>query len=185
VATKSNGGQVFSYINVKNAFTQGLEFEIEWQPASFLKIASGYQYLQTADKEELNSIKSGKEFTRDPNGTSRNLKRSEYVGLPNRSKNMFNLKFTFENAKKLFATARFIYRSKWAVANRDGNSVYNSNDEFARGFLLLNISAGKELQQGLSLQGGIENVLNYQDLGYLPNLPGRMIYLGIRFGFNK
>ena len=98
---------------------------------------------------------------------------------------MANLKFTFENQKEFFATARFIYRSQWAVANRDGNGVYNSNDEFAEGFMLVNISTGKKLKNGIRLQAGMDNVFNYQDVNYLPNLQGRMIYIGAQFKLNK
>lgn len=185
VATKSNGAQIYSYINIKNAYTQGGEAEINWQPLRQLKISSGYQLLITADKEELKSVKAGKEFTRDANGFSRVLNRDEYTGLPNRSKHMANLKFTFENQKEFFATARFIYRSQWAVANRDGNGVYNSNDEFAEGFMLVNISTGKKLKNGIRLQAGMDNVFNYQDVNYLPNLQGRMIYVGAQIKLNK
>ncbi len=178
VATRNNGSQIFSYINIKNAYTQGGELEINWQPIRTLTISSGYQWLQTADKDELKSIKAGKEFTRDENGFSRVLRRDEYIGLPNRSKHMANLKFTYENKKNFFTTTRFIYRSQWAVGNSDGNSVYNSNDEFANGFVLINISAGKELKNGIRLNAGMDNVFNYRDINYLPNLQGRMIYIG-------
>ena len=96
---------------------------------------------------------------------------------------MANLKLTYENEKKFFATSRFIYRSRWAVTNSDGNSVYNTNDEFAPGFLLVNVSAGKQLKSGLRLQAGMDNVFNYQDVDNLPALQGRMIYLSAHFNF--
>lgn len=183
VATKSNGAQIFSYINIKNAYTQGAELELNWRPLRFLKITSGYQYLQTADKDELRHVKEGKAYTRDANGYSRVLTRGEYAGLPNRSRHMANLKCTFENTHDFFATARLSYRSRWAVADRDGNGVYNNQDEFANGFALVNISAGKKLKNGIRLSAGMENVFNYRDINYLPNLPGRNIYLGAQFNF--
>jgi outer membrane receptor for ferrienterochelin and colicins len=94
---------------------------------------------------------------------------------------MVNLKFTYENEKNFYATARFIYRSRWAVADKDGNGLYNTNDEFANGFLLTNISAGKEFKNGTRINAGIDNVFNYQDKSYLPNLQGRNIYIGAQF----
>jgi outer membrane receptor for ferrienterochelin and colicins len=181
VAIRSNGSQIFSYINVKNAYTEGSDLEVSWQVIKPLQVSAGYQLLFTADKSDLKNIKTGKEFTRDENGYSRLLKRSEYSGLPNRSRHMANLKLSYEDEKKFFVTTRLVYRSKWAVANSDGNSVYNSNDEFAKGFLLVNLSAGKQLNKSFRLQGGMENVLNYQDVNHLPNLQGRMIYLGAQF----
>jgi outer membrane receptor for ferrienterochelin and colicins len=185
VATNANGAQIFSYVNIKNGFTQGAEVEINWQPVKVLKISLGYQYLRTADKEELKNVKAGNEYTRNDNGTSRVLNRNEYIGLPNRSRHMTNLKFTYETESNFFATARFIYRSRWAVANSDGNGVYNTRDEFAKGFLLINLSAGKEFQNGIRLNAGMDNVLNYGDKNYLPNLGGRTIYLGAQFKLLK
>ena len=185
VATKSNGAQIFSYINIKNGYTQGGELEVNWQPVKVLKIATGYQYLLTADKNELENVKAGKEYTRNSDGTSRILSRSEYAGLPNRSKHMANIKFIYENEKNFFATTRFIYRSQWAVANSDGNGVYNSNDEFANGFVLVNISAGKEFKNGIRVNAGMDNIFNYQDKNYLPNMQGRHIYLGAQFKLIK
>ena len=185
VATKSNGAQIFSYINIKNGYTQGGELEINWQPVNVIKIATGYQYLLTADKNELENVKAGKEYTRNSDGTSRILSRNEYAGLPNRSKHMANLKFTYEDEKNFFATTRFIYRSQWAVANSDGNGVYNTNDEFANGFLLINISAGKEFKNGIRINAGMDNIFNYQDKNYLPNMQGRNIYIGAQFKLLK
>lgn len=183
VATKSNGGQIFSYINIKNAYTRGAELELNYVPAKGLSISTGYQYLQTGDKDELKRIKNQQEYTRNPDGISRLLKRSEYIGLPNRSSHMANLKLLYENESKVFVTTRFVYRSQWAVANLDGNTVYNSNDEFANGFLLINISLGKELNNGLRLNAGIDNLTNYQDVNYLPNQIGRTIYVGLQKSF--
>ncbi|MCX6317868.1 MAG: TonB-dependent receptor [Bacteroidetes bacterium] len=180
VATRINGSQIFSYINVKNAYTQGGEIATDFQLLKSFRISAGYQLLFTADKEELKSVKAGEQFTRDANGYSRILTRSEYTGLPNRSRHMANLKLNYENASRFFATARFLYRSQWAVANSDGNTVYNSNDEFAKGYVQVNISAGKELKNGLRLNAGVDNLLNYQDANYLPNMQGRMIYIGVQ-----
>lgn len=185
VATKSNGGQVFSYINVKKAFTQGGEFEIKWKPLKTIAITGGYQFLNTADKDELQSVKDGKQFTRDANGYSRLLKLKEYIGLPNRSRHMANLRITWERPDKFYATLRFSYRSKWAVADKDGNGIYNEQDEFANGFMLTNLTAGRELANGWRLQLGADNLMNYRDLNYLPNLPGRMIYLSAQYNFFK
>jgi outer membrane receptor for ferrienterochelin and colicins len=185
VATKNNGSQVFSYINVKKAYTQGVELEMNWKPLHQLTISSGYQSLETADKDELKSVKEGKLFTRDNNGYSRLLTKNEYAGLPNRSQHMANIKFKWENEKKWYATARFAYRSKWAVADKDGNGIYNKQDEFANGFVQVNISAGREWSNGVRLQAGMDNVLNYRDINYLPNLQGRMLYLGLQYEFFK
>jgi outer membrane receptor for ferrienterochelin and colicins len=185
VATKSTGAQIFSYINIKNAFTQGGEVEINWQLLKTLKISSGYQLLLTADKDQLKSVKADQVYTRDASGFSRLMNRNEYTGLPNRSRHMANLKLGYENDNHFFATARFIYRSQWAVSDKDGNGVYNSNDEFAKGYMQVNISAGKELKKGIRLNAGMDNVFNYRDINNLPNLQGRMIYVGLQTSLLK
>ncbi len=184
VAVRKNGTQIFSYINVNNAYTQGAESEINWKPVTKLKVDAGYQLLLTADKDELKQIKKGGVYTRDASGFSRVLSRNEYIGLPNRSKHMANLKLTYE-FKNFFANTRIIYRSKWAVADADGNGVYNTNDEFANGYAQVNIAAGKDLKNGLRLQAGMDNVLNYRDINNLPNLPGRMIWLSVNYKLIK
>ena len=181
IATKSNGAQIFSYINVKNAYTEGLEIEFKFKLNNQFNISTGYQYLSTADKEDLQNIKAGNVYTRNADGTSRLLKRSEYIGLPNRSKYMGNFKINYEPTNKFYSTLRFIYRSKWYIADSDGNGLYNTNDESAKGFVLINASAGYNINKRIKIYGGIDNILNHQDANYLPNLQGRMIFMGINF----
>jgi len=186
VAYKTNGSQIFSYLNVRNAYTQGFDADVNYKLGNNLLLSTGYQFLLTADKEQLREIKEGKIFTKDANGFSRKMDRSEYIGLPNRSKHMANFKLSYEHpAKKVFANIRCIYRSKWAVSDKDGNGLYNTNDEFATGFTQVNISAGKSFSNGIRLQLGIDNIGNYIDVNSLPNLPGRQYYLSFNYSISK
>lgn len=184
VATRINGTQIFSYINVNKAWTEGGETEIAYRGFKNLQLSTGYQFLLTADKDERKAVQEKTIYTRDENGFSRLLKVSEYAGLPNRSRHMANFKITWDN-KKTFFTTRFIYRSPWAVGDADGNGVYNKQDEFANGFLQVNISGGTKLGNMLRMQAGIDNLFNYQDITNLPNLQGRMIYIGFYYNFIK
>jgi outer membrane receptor for ferrienterochelin and colicins len=95
VAYKTGGAQIFSYLNVKNAFTQGIETDIKYQYNQKWGLSAGYQFLLTGDQAEINAINEGKVFTRDQNGFSRKMSQSEYVGLPNRSKHMANIKLQY------------------------------------------------------------------------------------------
>lgn len=185
VATKINGAQIFSYINIKNAYTQGAEIQINWQAFKSIQISSGYQYLLTADKDELAKIKSGQIYTRNPDGTSRKLLLSEYVGLPNRSSHMANLKITYENNHSFFATIRLLYKSKWYISDIDGNGLINTSDESAKSYSIMNLSAGKTINNTTRITFGIDDIFNYKDLNYLPNLQGRMIYLSANFKINN
>lgn len=182
VAYKTGGAQIFSYLNVKNAFTQGIETDIKFRYNARWSFAAGYQFLLTGDQAEINAINEGKVFTRDANGFSRRMSRSEYVGLPNRSKHMANLKVQYDY-QDFFANLRTLYRSRWATTDTDGNGLFNSNDAFANGYVQLNMSVGKTLQNGLSIQTGIDNLFNYTDVLNLPNLPGRIVYMSLSYNF--
>ncbi|MCX6293568.1 MAG: TonB-dependent receptor, partial [Sphingobacteriales bacterium] len=179
VATKLTGAQIFSYINIKKAYTQGLEFDLKWKATKTISLSTGYQLLETADKDELANIKAGKVYTRNADGTSRLLLMKEYTGLANRSKHMGNIKITYENKNGFFINTRLIYKSQWYVGDRDGNGLLNTNDEKGNGYLLINMAAGKTINKKLNINIGMDNVTNYQDVNYLPNLSGRMIYLSI------
>jgi len=181
VATRSNGAQIFSYINIKNAYTQGLEAEAKWQPNKKINITTGYQYLESADKDELKNISAKKVFTRNPDGTSRIMIDDEYRGLPNRSKHMFNFKVFYEPTDVTFVTMRVMYKSQWYVSDRDGNGLINSKDESAKGFYTSNFSAGIKLGKISTMTVGMDNITNYKDISYLPNLQGRMIFCSANF----
>jgi len=180
VATRVNGSQLFSYLNVKRAFTQGLETSFQWQLHKNWSINTGYQLLLTGDKEELARIKQGKEYVRDFNGSSRVMNSNDYIGLPNRSKHQGQLKIKYENVKAGYAFLRLLYRSRWTVANSNGNGVHDVQDEYANGFVQLHIAGGLPINNSISIQAGIDNLLNYQDVFYLPNLAGRTVFVTLR-----
>ncbi len=183
VATKINGGQIFSYININKAFTLGGEINTTLNIRHGFTISAGYQFLNTGDKEEVSKIKKGLIFTRNNDGTSRTLLLSEYRGLAARSTHMANLKGSWEIEKGHFANIRFLYRSGWYVTDKDGNGVYNSGDEKAKGNLIINCATGRKIGKKTMITLGIDNLLNYQDVTYLPNLQGRMIYTSINYTF--
>lgn len=182
VAYKTGGAQIFSYLNVKNAFTQGIETDIKYRYNAHWSFSTGYQFLLTGDQAEIDAINNGKVFTRDQNGFSRKMDRSEYVGLPNRSKHMANLKIQYDY-QNFFANTRALYRSRWATTDTDGNGIFNTNDAFAKGYIQLNMAAGQNFTNGLTVQAGIDNVLSYTDVLNLPNLPGRTFYLSVSYNF--
>jgi outer membrane receptor for ferrienterochelin and colicins len=86
------------------------------------------------------------------------------------------LKFNYTSSTGLFANFRAIYRSQWAVNNTNGNEVFDKGDEFAKGFVSLHTSIGKDYRNGISFQLGCDNISNYIDASNLPNLPGRTYF---------
>ena len=185
VATRVDNSQIFSYINIKNAYTQGLETSVKYKFLKGFSTEAGYQLLLTADKDELATLKKGNYYyTRDANGYSVLLQRSDYIGLPNRSRHMANLKINYEHPQQhWFVNLRNIYRSDWAVFDKDGNGIYNKQDGFAKGFLLINLSAGMEFKNGFRVQAGLDNLTNYTDVNNLPNMPGRTAYISLNYSF--
>ncbi len=187
VATRQDNTQIYSYVNIQRAFTQGIETNIKYIINPNFTLNAGYQFLQTADKDELKKVKAGNYYyTRDANNYSVLLKKNDYIGLPNRSPHMATLKLIYEAPKqKWFANARAIYRSKWVVFDKDGNGIYNKQDEFAEGFIQLNSSAGIHFKNGFRLQAGADNILNHVDANNLPNAAGRTFFVIIGYTFNK
>ena len=181
VGTYISGAQIFSYLNIGSAFTQGAEFELNQKINNEWSLSGGYQYLITGDKDQIAEIKAGKVYTRNANNVSARLTMSDYVGLPNVSKHKAQLKLNYANPLGFFANARIIYRSKWAVNNTNGNDVYDNGDDFAAGYYSLHIALGKEYQNGIAVQLGCDNVNNYVDAIHLPNLAGRTFYINFKY----
>ena len=184
VAYHKSGAQIFSYLNLKNAYTQGVESQMSVKITPQFAVSAGYQYLLTADKDQVKEIEAGRVYTIDAGGFARRMELSEYVGLPNRSKHMANFKLSYEN-ENYFTNLRVIYRSKWAVNDKDGNGLYNSNDGFANAFAQINIAAGKQFNKQFRAQIGCDNIGNYIDMANLPNLAGRTFYTTLSYQFNQ
>ena len=144
----------------------------------------GYQYLITADKSDLKSIKKGLVFARDlQTGNVTKLHRNEYAGLPNRSAHMVNTKLFYDNSSTGWSgSLRAIYRSRWGTYDKDGNGVINRSDEFAKGFVMLNIAAAKTIHD-FKIQVGIDNLFNYKDELNLPAQPGIQPYISLAYSF--
>ena len=53
------GAQIFSYLNIGRAFTQGIELEAKHKIDNHIIISGGYQYLETGDKDQIDQIKAG------------------------------------------------------------------------------------------------------------------------------
>jgi outer membrane receptor for ferrienterochelin and colicins len=109
---------------------------------------------------------------------------SDYVGLPNNSRHKAQLKFNYITKNGLFANLRFLYRSKWAVNNTNGNQVFDNGDSFANGYVSIHSSFGKNFNNGWGFQLGCDNISNYIDASNLPNLPGRTFFITMKYQLN-
>jgi outer membrane receptor for ferrienterochelin and colicins len=187
VAKKTNGSNVFSYLNVNRAYTQGIETNMQYLITPSISISGGYQFLQSADKNILQSIKNKLVYGRaEIGGAATIISTSDYSGLLNRSKHMANLRFFYDNSRNGWsASLRFSYRSKWGIGDNDGNGFANNPAEFARGFVQANTTVSKKIKQHWFVQAGINNLFNYTDYKYLPNLPGVNFFTSISYSLNN
>jgi outer membrane receptor for ferrienterochelin and colicins len=180
VAFYKSGAQVFSYINVNRAYTQGAEINIAHKINKNITANIGYQLLFSGNYDEVDKIKQGLVFTRDANGISRKMELSEYFGLANRSRHIANLKLQYEK-NNFYINLRTIFHSRWAVNDKDGNGVYNTNDEFASEYLQLNATAGYHFKTKYSIQIGCNNINNYKDFTNLPALMERNYFISLNY----
>lgn len=199
VATTVSGQGIFTYRNIFTAFTRGIESGFQFNLSPDWSVSGGHQLLFAMDRAVYRDVKNGKYFYRDPETlTTARLGAGDYFGLQNRSRHSGNLKFFFHNKEKWEGSVRLIWRSKFGVGDIRGNiqgetipaSDINSNgildryDRFVKGYVLSNISVARELNSGLRLQVGIDNLFNHREPIFIPNLPGRIIYLSAAWKFN-
>lgn len=174
IARKTNGQNVFGYINRDNIYTTGIESDFSYNFNKNFKVSLGYQLLYAFDKNAENSIENGEVFYRDPETLiTRRLERSDYFGLPNRSRHLANFKIFYKIPEwQTFINLRLNYRSKYALFDTNGNGVIdNFDNSFVDGFSVLNLTIGKTLFENYKFQLVGENILNNEQSGLL-NLPG-------------
>jgi outer membrane receptor for ferrienterochelin and colicins len=157
--------------------------------------------LYAKDKDVAKAVKNGDVYYRDPTTlVTKRLQQDEYFGLYNRSRHTGNIKIFYRHpVTKWEASARVIYRGKYGVGDIRGNiqgeiippSDQNSNsildvyDDFVEGYGLVNLSVAKSLDCGVRFQVGVDNLLNYTQPIYIPNLPGRLMYGSLSYTFSK
>jgi outer membrane receptor for ferrienterochelin and colicins len=178
IANKTNGQNVFSYYNVNEVYTQGLEFNTTWKLNNQLKITGGYQLLFAKDKEAENAFERGEVFAREtPGSPSFKLEKQDYFGLYNRSRHMGNLKVFYSIPKwKLNTNVRVTYRSKYGLFDTNGNNYLDTYDDFVNGYTVTDFAINKTLYNNYQLGFGIDNIFNFTDTQNITNIPGRIIY---------
>ncbi|MGC6284390.1 MAG: TonB-dependent receptor plug domain-containing protein [Polaribacter sp.] len=176
----SNGQNLFSYVNVDEVFTQGLEYNFSYKPNSNFKMSFGYQLLIAKDKDAIEEFKA-----RRVNATSTIiLTESQYFGLFNRSRHMGNFKIFYSLPKsKIDLNLRATFRSKFGLFDTNSNGYLDTFDEFANGYAIIDIAANKTIFKNYELGIGADNLFDYTDPQNLNNIPGRLIYgkLSVQF----
>lgn len=181
VALKQNGQAVFSYRNVTRAYTQGLELENSLRLPRGFTVGAGYQYLLAKDKAVADAVAAGQVFRRDPATLqTERVRPGDYGGLFNRSRHAWNAKLFYESQPHgLTASVRAIYRGRYGFADANANTILDADNEYVRGYLLLNVAASKTLGPWLSVQAGVDNLTGYTDPAYISTLAGRLLYASL------
>ncbi len=177
LASKTNGQNVFGYVNRDQVFTQGIEADFRWLPAHNLSISAGYQLLYAFDKAKVQAVKRGEVFARDPNTLqTRVLSSQEYFGLENRSRHTLNFKVFYQIPKwKADANVRMVYRSRFGLTDVNGNDVLDVFDNsFIDGYALVNVAVGKTVFKKHKLQAGVNNLLNFRGMNPLGTPSNRL-----------
>jgi outer membrane receptor for ferrienterochelin and colicins len=184
IANKTNGQNVYSYYNVNNVYTQGLEFNLKWILLKNLKVLGGYQLLYAKDKDAKEAFNNGEVYARDSNNSSFQLQKDDYYGLYNRSRHMSNLKIFYNIPKyKTDANIRTTYRSKYGLTDSNGNTYLDNYDDFVSGYTIIDFSINKTFYKNYKLGLGIDNLFNFTDPDNITNIPGRLIYGKLKIHF--
>ena len=185
IANKTNGQNVFSYFNINQVYTQGLELNMYCKLGNSFKLSSGYQLLYAFDKTAKNSFENGEVFVREnPSSPSFELSKSDYFGLFNRSRHMANLKINYTNPiSNIDSSLRIKYRSKYGLLDSNGNGYLDSYDSFVNSYVVADLGVNKKLNNNYYIGAGIDNLLNFTDTQNITNISGRIIYSKLNIQF--
>ena len=185
IARKTNGQNVFSYMNFDEIYTTGFEINSAYKLTDNLNISAGYQLLYAFDKQRRQDVKNDQVFVRDANtGQSVALATSDYFGLVNRSRHNANFKFYYDiPSAKTHINLRVLYRSKYAQYDTNGNGLIDNFDtSFIDGFVTLNTAVSKIIYTDFTLQVGANNLLDYTD-NNIPTMPGIQAFIKLNYQF--
>tara|TARA_B100001250_G_scaffold110893_1_gene93647 strand:- start:3070 stop:5199 length:2130 start_codon:yes stop_codon:yes gene_type:complete len=187
IANKTNGQNVFSYYNVNNVFTHGLEFNSKWNPSNSLTINSGFQLLYAKDSDAIKSFNNGEVYARkNPNSPAFQLKKKDYFGLFNRSRTMINININYDLFQEnIELNLKGKYRSKYGIIDSNYNNFLDSYDEFVNGYALIDFTLNKKINKKYNVGFGIDNVFDFKDYQNITNISGRIFYAKLNLNFNQ
>lgn len=186
-AGKTNGQNVFTYLNVDREFTRGIELSGKANVGKNWQFSGGYQHMLAKDRSVIDDAfnDEGISYARNPE-TNENIvvRRSDYFGLFNRSRHLANFKVFYKLPKwKLDANVRLTYRSRFGLFDANGNGFLDEFDRFVNGFFIADFALNKSFDNGLTISTGSNNLANFTDPSNLANLVGRSFYGRIQYQF--
>lgn len=175
VAQKTNGQSVFTYFNVDEVFTQGLETEVRLRLLENLTGSVGYQLLDANRRIERERTVQNEE------GEVVEITEVSYRPMFNRSKHSGNVKLFYEHSNGWGANVRGTLRGKYGRSDSNGNGYVDSG-EYEDGYTIWNAAISKRFDQGITLRSGVDNVFGYTNSNQ-PNLSGSLWYAQVSIEF--
>jgi outer membrane receptor for ferrienterochelin and colicins len=184
IAQRQNGQNVFSYTNLAEVYTQGIEFDTRWKVNNKLTISGGYQLLYAFDEEAKTAFENDEVFARDPQTLQTfRLDEDHYFGLFNRSRHTANFKIFYDIPKwGLNTNIRAVYRSKFGLFDTNGNTYLDDFDTFVAANTIWDFAINKTLFEKYKLGIGIDNLFDFTDT-QITNVPGRLFYATLNINF--
>ena len=181
VAIKTNGQQVFSYINLSRIVTQGINAEVRWQYRTDIRFSVGYQLLDTRDLDVIDGIDDGLYFGRE-NGRDFRLTRKDYGGLFGRSRHTGSIQLSAGIPHTdTDIQIRGVLKSRYGFGDRNGNLILDADLEFVAAHMLWNVTVNQPLSRFARLQVGLVNALDHVNPERIPSLSGRQIFASLFF----
>ncbi len=184
VAHKTNGSSIFTYFNVAQVRTRGLECNLKFSSNKKLKLNVGYQLLFADDMDAIQKIENGDVYALSATTGSFRLNKSDYFGLFNRSRHTFNAKLYYTFLQDYTFNLRTNYRSKFAMFDSNGNDLLDKYDQFIPAYFLWNTGVSKTYKN-TTIIAGINNLMNYTNPTNLSHISGRNYFINLNIQLNK
>lgn len=154
IGKTAGGGSKYQYQNISEAFTEGVEAEIETAEYAGFSFRVGYAYLRAENK-----------LTEMP--------------LLNRSAHTGNLSAAYRNSGSGLRVHLFgRYAGKWGLYD-DGDRVLEP-EEYAPGYWVWNLRASKTFLETFKVSAGFNNLFDYKNPQYY-TFYGRRFQLGLSY----
>ena len=178
LVAKDEGIDIYSYFNVNQVETKGLEFNSTYTRRGNWEIKFGYQLLFAYDTEVKRRFKEEIMYARDQEtNVSFKLNKDDYFGLFNRSRHMGNIQLNYYLNGKTDLNAMLTCRSKYALSDSNANGFLDTYDEFIDAYALLDLSISHRLKENYSIQLGANNIFGYTNPQYSSNISGRIYFI--------
>ncbi len=186
VANKTNQLPVFSYFNVNQVETKGVECNLSFNPNNNWKLNIGYQLLYAFDTSVLKKFDQETLYARDPEtNESIELNNDDYLGLYNRSRHQINLNISYSLNEKTILFSCINYRSKYGLSDSNGNDFLDSYDELVNSYALFDLSIRQQLKENYSIQLGANNIFGYTHPEYISNISGRIYFIKLNMNLKR